>query len=64
MEQNNNYELNLSWQKKGVAFFNQLREEIAADKSVYLYCLITTILLYALAGLCCVIRTENQVVRN
>ncbi|MDL1989764.1 phosphatase PAP2 family protein [Vibrio parahaemolyticus] len=49
MEQDNNYELNLSWQKKSVAFFNQLREEIAADKSVYLYCLITTILLYALA---------------
>lgn len=49
MEQDNNYELNLSWQKKSVAFFNQLREEIAADKSIYLYCLITTILLYALA---------------
>lgn len=49
MEQDNNYELNLSWQQKGVAFFNQLREDIVADKSVYLYCLITTILLYALA---------------
>lgn len=49
MEQDNNYELNLSWQKKSVAFFNQLREDIVADKSIYLYCLITTILLYALA---------------
>ncbi len=46
MEQDNSCKLNVTWQKRFQEFTNALWKEIIKDKLIYLYCLVSTVLIY------------------
>ncbi|ELB2783817.1 phosphatase PAP2 family protein [Vibrio alginolyticus] len=46
MEQDNNYELNLSWQQKASALLTSVKNELLNDKIFYTYCFISTAVIY------------------
>lgn len=46
MEQDNNYELNLSWQQKASALLTSVKNELLNDRIFYTYCFISTAVIY------------------
>ncbi|KIP79783.1 membrane protein [Vibrio harveyi] len=49
MAQDNNYELPLNWQQKVSLWFGELKANLLKDKVLFLYCAITTTLIYSLS---------------
>ncbi|WP_282248726.1 hypothetical protein [Vibrio campbellii] len=46
MAQDNNYELPLNWQQKVSLWFGELKVHLLKDKVLYLYCAVTTVVIY------------------
>ncbi|MFN1512958.1 phosphatase PAP2 family protein [Vibrio owensii] len=47
MAQDNNYELPLNWQQKVSLWFGELKVHLLKDKVLYLYCAVTTVVIYS-----------------
>ncbi|CDT93325.1 Membrane-associated phospholipid phosphatase (fragment) [Vibrio diabolicus] len=46
MEQDNNYQINVSWQQKAATWLQSMKNELLNDKIFYTYCFISTAVIY------------------